>query len=698
MMRLVLRWAAVSVLVAALLPSSLPAQATVGEGIASPSTNESWGCGQPSTDGSYASRIGGLPDTERIGGPRADLLGRTIGEVRNSLVWWTVPMSGGYQILMHERTLPALNQVTANLAAEQAKGNYYSIKSWQTYGFSPRTIGGRYQMSLHAHGIALDINTSSNPYRGDNVLITDMPDWFVKAWTDAGFCWGGAWNTVKDAQHFSWMGPAATPGYGEIPEAYPVHTAAAGFSDQVVETTTEFGAPNDAFRYLLGDGDSDGVADVFQLVPRDNGTRLEYSQTDRNHDWCSIGRDHALDVEIGDRIPLLGDYSRVGRNDLLLLDTSGSTLEIEVSLKPAGYEESIVIDTAIPVAAGDEYLLGDHNRDSYADLFVIHHDTETTSLEVFSGSDDFATRLVSVDTGLGDTTASQFTLGDRDLDELPDLFVLSPGAGSTTIKVLGNGYQSVAETLSVGVDGDLLDVLVNDYDGDGRGDLWFLDSSGTLTVRLGNSRLPGVPVDFWHNNPNWECDPDAQPYGHDGLFRDDDGNIHETNIEHIAATGVTKGCNPPFNDDYCPDADVTRGEMSAFLVRALGLTDEGGRDWFTDDADSVFEADINKLAAAGITSGCNPPDNDEFCPDDRVTRGQMAAFLVRGLGLSAGAGSDLFVDDDASIFEDHIDRLATAGITRGCNPPANDQFCPYSNVDRDEMASFIARALPLLSN
>ncbi len=692
------RWGTVIVLIAALLPTSVPAHAAVGEGTATPSTTESWACGQPSTDGSYASRIGGLTDAERIGGPRADLLGRTIGEVRSSLVWWTIPMSGGYKILMHERALPALNQVTANLAAEQAKGNYYTIKPSQTYGFSPRTIGGRYQISLHGHGIALDINTATNPYRGDNRLIPDMPDWFVNAWTDAGFCWGGDWSTVKDPQHFSWMGPAATPGYGSAPEAYPVHTAAAGFGDTALVTTTEFGSPDTGYRYLLGDGDSDGVADVFQLVPKDNGTRLEYSQTDRNHDWCAVGRDHALDVDIGDRVALLGDYSRVGRNDLVLLDTSGAELSVEVSLKPAGFAESITIDTSIPAATGDQYLLGDHNRDGYIDLYVIRRDIEVTTLEVFSGSDDFSTRFLEVDTGLGDTSASMFTLGDTDLDELPDLFVVSPGAGSTTVEVLPNGYETVGDTFSIPASDSLLDVFVSDYDGDGRGDLWLWDAEGTLTVRLGNTRISGVPVNFWHNDPYWGCAPDAQPYVYDGIFRDDDGNIHESNIERIAVSGVTKGCNPPFNDDYCPNSDVTRGEMAAFLVRALGLTDSGGRDWFVDDDESVFEGDINKLAASGITLGCNPPANDEFCPDGRVSRAQMAAFLSRGLGLTAGGGDDLFVDDNASIFEDHIDRLATVGITRGCNPPANDRFCPYGNVGRDEMASFIARALDLISN
>ncbi len=76
---------------------------------------------------------------------------------------------------------------------------------------------------------------------------------------------------------------------------------------------------------------------------------------------------------------------------------------------------------------------------------------------------------------------------------------------------------------------------------------------------------------------------------------------------------------------------MTRGQMAAFLVRALGLTDRGSAD-FVDDDGSIFEADIERLATAGITKGCNPPVNDRFCPDDPVTRGQMAAFLHRALG------------------------------------------------------------------
>jgi hypothetical protein len=73
--------------------------------------------------------------------------------------------------------------------------------------------------------------------------------------------------------------------------------------------------------------------------------------------------------------------------------------------------------------------------------------------------------------------------------------------------------------------------------------------------------------------------------------------------------------------------------MAAFLVRALGYSDEGGGDLFIDDDDSIFERAIDRLGTAGVTQGCNPPDNDQFCPNNPVTRGQMAAFLARALGL-----------------------------------------------------------------
>jgi hypothetical protein len=178
-----------------------------------------------------------------------------------------------------------------------------------------------------------------------------------------------------------------------------------------------------------------------------------------------------------------------------------------------------------------------------------------------------------------------------------------------------------------------------------------------------------------------------------GTFVDDDGSVHEGSIEAIAAEGLTVGCNPPQSDRYCPTRTVTRGEMAAFLARALtlGETDD---DFFSDDDGHLFEGAINRLAEAGVTEGCNPPSNSNFCPDRVMTRGEMAAMLSRAFHYPA-SGVDRFRDDDGDLFEAAINRLAAAGVTSGCNPPANDRFCPGAEITRDQMATFLTRSLEL---
>jgi hypothetical protein len=221
----------------------------------------------------------------------------------------------------------------------------------------------------------------------------------------------------------------------------------------------------------------------------------------------------------------------------------------------------------------------------------------------------------------------------------------------------------------------------------GEGGIWTVDLDDTipaLNIQLGAAvyaRMDdgnGNLVDYWLHV--------------DGSFSDDDASVFEPDIEWLAGEGITKGCNPPVNDMFCPDDPVTRGQMAAFLHRALDgiVVPTGDPIDFTDDDTSTFVADIAWLSATGITKGCG---TDTFCPDDPVTRGQMAAFLVRAMGYSDDGGGDLFTDDDGSVFRFDIDKLATAGVTLGCNPPVNDQFCPTGNVTRGQMAAFLHRAL-----
>jgi spore germination protein YaaH len=136
---------------------------------------------------------------------------------------------------------------------------------------------------------------------------------------------------------------------------------------------------------------------------------------------------------------------------------------------------------------------------------------------------------------------------------------------------------------------------------------------------------------------------------------------------------------------FCPDAGVRRGEMASFLVRALGLPPTT-TDFFTDDETSIHEHDINRLAAAGITRGCA---TGRFCPTGTVRRDEMASFLVRALTLPPGT-IDQFTDDDGNQHEGSIDRLAAAGIAGGC---ATGRYCPAATVTRGQMAAFLYRAL-----
>jgi hypothetical protein len=172
-------------------------------------------------------------------------------------------------------------------------------------------------------------------------------------------------------------------------------------------------------------------------------------------------------------------------------------------------------------------------------------------------------------------------------------------------------------------------------------------------------------------------------------FTDDDFSIFEDDIEWLFGAGITFGCNPPA-DVYCPEDSLTRGQLAAMLVRGFDLPAADG-DFFADDDGSIFEANINALAQARITFGCNPPANDNFCPDGLVTRGEIAAMFDRGLVLPTTT-TDFFTDDDGNIFEASINRLAKAGITKGCNPPTNDEYCPNDNLTRAQVAAFFRRA------
>ncbi len=183
------------------------------------------------------------------------------------------------------------------------------------------------------------------------------------------------------------------------------------------------------------------------------------------------------------------------------------------------------------------------------------------------------------------------------------------------------------------------------------------------------TRLP-VPIDGEFEGPFW----------------DDEGSIHEDNINRLADLGITAGCD---DLQYCPAKSVTRGQMATFLTRMLGLT-PSGVDWFDDDDGDVHEGAINALADHGISNTCG---KTSYCAGDPITRNEMAFFMANAYDLPASSENP-FNDITPNHYKAEIRALAAAGITSGCS---TESYCPNNPVSRAQMASFLIRAVDWLA-
>jgi hypothetical protein len=98
---------------------------------------------------------------------------------------------------------------------------------------------------------------------------------------------------------------------------------------------------------------------------------------------------------------------------------------------------------------------------------------------------------------------------------------------------------------------------------------------------------------------------------------------------------------------------------------------------------------IESACVAGVTAGCG---EGNFCPDDYVTRGQMAVFIEAALGNPPNVATGRFIDVPADHpFAGYLEKLEDDGITGGCG---GGQFLPDKPVTRAEMAVFIVAAPP----
>jgi Tol biopolymer transport system component len=401
--------------------------------------------------------------------------------------------------------------------------------------------------------------------------------------------------------------------------------------------------------------DTNGVGDVF-LHDRLSGTTTRVSVDSSGRQADQSSDDPAISAD-GTRITfsswatdlVQGDTN--GEVDIFVHDTTTRrTTRVSVSTdgtesNGTSAEPAISLDGRVVAFSSFATTLDGPDTNRTSDIFV--HDLLTgQTTRISEGPDGRQANSYSYTPSLSqDGSQVAFDSAATNLDG-----PVEGGLGVFVVDVATRAVELVAEG-STGV-----------LSGDGRyiayvaGDIFVRDRLTGRTVQIPSSDPNATGPDVWNTSltisvdGRWVAfdsssdllDPEDQNrlydvfrFKHlfDGYFVDDDGSVFEADIDAIASSGITRGCNPPANDRFCPEETVTRGQMAAFLNRALGLAavpDQG----LVDVEGSVFAADIDALYAAGITRGCNPPVNDRFCPEETVTRGQMAAFLNRALSDS----------------------------------------------------------------
>ncbi len=177
------------------------------------------------------------------------------------------------------------------------------------------------------------------------------------------------------------------------------------------------------------------------------------------------------------------------------------------------------------------------------------------------------------------------------------------------------------------------------------------------------------------------------------------GNSQFGAVEFMKQAGITSGCTA---GTYCPDDAITRRQMAVFLERtrkASIYTPAAATGMFTDvPVDSQFADYIEQLARDGITTGCG---SGIYCPEQPVTRAQMAIFLLRAsCGTSytpqAATGTvfaDVAAGDSGAAYVEKIYRL---GVTGGC-ATGPLRYCPAAPLTRGQMAVFVERMFPFVS-
>ena len=165
-------------------------------------------------------------------------------------------------------------------------------------------------------------------------------------------------------------------------------------------------------------------------------------------------------------------------------------------------------------------------------------------------------------------------------------------------------------------------------------------------------------------------------------------------IESLFHSGATGGCGGGL---FCPLGTVTRAQMAVFLLKGkhgANYVPPACSGEFADvPCPSQFADWIEQFSAEGITAGCGGGD---YCPNQPVTRAQMAVFLLKaehGSAYMPPACSGEFLDVPCpSQYANWVEQLHAENITAGCG---GGNYCPNDPNIRGQMAVFLVKIFSL---
>ena len=432
----------------------------------------------------------------------------------------------------------------------------------------------------------------------------------------------------------------------------------------------------------LVDGDTNGVADVF-VHDRQTGDTTRVSvdsmgqEANAASDMPAISKDGKFVAFSSWADNLVAGDTNVTRDIFLHNLETGET--IRASLEAGGAEGSG--SSEYPSLSGDGRIVA---FTSYASLVAA--DTNSMPDIYVRDIQQGQTFLVSVDSSgsLADVGSSEahvsedgryvvFTslatnLVPGDSNSNPDIFVHDRDTGSTvrvSVSSAGDEADNGASSPAISADGRFVA---------------FRSDSVTL--------IPG-------GTGEWKdvYEHQYRPY----MFKDVPV-VHWAYdaIQLLGESGLTSGCD---SENYCPVDPVTRAQMSIFLERGMNgssfVPPAASGTLFDDVSANYWAASwIERLSADGITRGC---DASNYCPDRNMTRAEMSVFLLRSRHgadyVPPPASGSLFTDVSQGYWAAAwIEQLVAEDITEGCGA---GKFCPDSQLSRAEMAAFLIRTFNL---